>query len=76
MGKVSGNRKELNPETVVTLWRDVKIKITIKELCDVLELSLSKLYRWIQRTERFRAEIFFIEEKRWKRVIWIGEGNI
>lgn len=38
MGKVSGNRKELNPETVVTLWTDFKTKLTVKELCKVLEL--------------------------------------
>lgn len=38
MGKVSRNRKELNPETVVTLWTDFKTKLTVKELCNVLEL--------------------------------------
>ncbi|HDR4733455.1 TPA: hypothetical protein QCR36_005770 [Bacillus cereus] len=32
MGKVSANRKELKPETVVILWRYVKI--TVKELCN------------------------------------------
>ncbi len=40
MGKVSGNRKGLKPETVVTLWENVKTKITVKELCNVLELPV------------------------------------
>lgn len=34
-GKVLGNRKELKLKTVVTLWRAVKTKIVVKELCDV-----------------------------------------
>ena len=38
MGKVSRNRKGLKPETVVTLWNDLKTKLTVKELCNVLEL--------------------------------------
>ncbi len=37
MGKVSGNRKELNPETVVTLWNHLRTKLTVKELCNVLD---------------------------------------
>ena len=37
MGKVSRNRKGLKPETVVTLW-NFKTKLTVKELCNVLEL--------------------------------------
>ncbi|EJP81895.1 hypothetical protein IC1_06059 [Bacillus cereus VD022] len=60
MGKVSGNRKELNPETVVTLWNNLKAKITVKELCTVLELPRSTFYRWLQRTEDLRDEM---EEK-------------
>ncbi|HDR7364849.1 MULTISPECIES: IS3 family transposase [Bacillus] len=60
MGKVSGNRKELNPETVVTLWNDFKTKIALKELCNVLELPRSTFYRWLQRTEDLRNDI---EEK-------------
>lgn len=60
MGKVSGNRKELKPETVVTLWRDVKTKITVRELCSVLELPRSTFYLWLQRTERLKDDI---EEK-------------
>ena len=47
MGKVSGNRKELNPETVVTLWNDLRTKLTVKELCNVLELPRSTFYRWL-----------------------------
>ena len=38
MGKVSENRKGLKPETVVTLWKNLKTKITVKELRNVLEL--------------------------------------
>ena len=38
MGKVSRNRKGLKPETVVTLWNDLRTKLTVKELCNVLEL--------------------------------------
>ncbi|HDR8152384.1 TPA: IS3 family transposase [Bacillus cereus] len=60
MGKVSGNRKELNPETVVTLWNDLRTKLTVKELCNVLELPRSTFYRWLQRTVDLRDEI---EEK-------------
>ncbi|MED2142222.1 IS3 family transposase, partial [Bacillus thuringiensis] len=60
MGKVSGNRKELNLETVVTLWTDFKTKLTVKELCNVLELPRSTFYRWLQRTVDLRDEI---EEK-------------
>ncbi|WP_439022732.1 IS3 family transposase [Bacillus thuringiensis] len=60
MGKVSGDRKELNPETVVTLWTDLKTKLTVKELCNVLELPRSTFYRWLQRTVDLRDEI---EEK-------------
>ncbi|KAA0781861.1 IS3 family transposase, partial [Bacillus sp. BB081] len=60
MGKVSGNRKGLKPETVVTLWKNVKTKITIKELCNVLELPRSTFYRWLQRTEDRKDDI---EEK-------------
>lgn len=57
MRKVSGNRKELNPETVVTLWTDLKTKLTVKELCNVLELPRSTFYRWLQRTEDLGDEI-------------------
>lgn len=60
MRKVSGNRKELNLETVVTLWTDFKTKLTVKELCNVLELPRSTFYRWLQRTVDLRDEI---EEK-------------
>lgn len=60
MGKVSGNRKGLKPETVVTLWENVKTKITVKELCNVLELPCSTFYRWLQRTEDLKDGI---EEK-------------
>ncbi|EOO04689.1 hypothetical protein IAW_06093 [Bacillus cereus str. Schrouff] len=60
MGKVSGNRKELNPEIVVTLWNDFKTKITVKELCNVLEFPRSTFYRWLQRTGDLRNDI---EEK-------------
>ncbi len=60
MGKVSGNRKELNPETVVTLWNHLRTKLTVKELCNVLELPRSTFYRWLQRTVDLRDEI---EEK-------------
>ncbi|MGX5373591.1 IS3 family transposase [Bacillus cereus] len=60
MGKVSGNRKELNLETVVTLWTDFKTKLTVKELCNILELPRSTFYRWLQRTVDLRDEI---EEK-------------
>ncbi|AZQ45697.1 IS3 family transposase [Bacillus albus] len=60
MGKVSGNRKGLKPETVVTLWENVKTKITVKELCNVLELPRSTFYRWLQRTEDLKDGI---EEK-------------
>lgn len=57
MGKVSGNRKELNPETVVALWNNLKTKIMVKELCNVLELPRSTFYRWLQRTEDLRNDI-------------------
>ncbi|WP_242266494.1 IS3 family transposase [Bacillus cereus group sp. BfR-BA-01327] len=60
MGKVPGNRKELNLKTVVTLWTDFKTKLTVKELCNVLELPRSTFYRWLQRTVDLRDEI---EEK-------------
>lgn len=56
MWKVSGNRKELNPETVVTLWIDLKTKLTVKELCNVLEIACATFYRWFQWTEDLRAE--------------------
>ncbi len=55
MGKVSGNRKGLKPETVITLWRNVKTKITVKELCNVLELPRSTFYRWLQRTSKYQC---------------------
>ena len=38
MGKLSRNRKGLKSETVVTLWKNVQTKITVKELRNVLEL--------------------------------------
>ncbi|MGR5975305.1 IS3 family transposase [Bacillus paranthracis] len=60
MGKVSRNRKGLKPETVVTLWNDLKTKLTVKELCNVLELPRSTFYRWLQRTEDLKEDI---EEK-------------
>lgn len=50
----------MNPETVVTLWTDFKTKLTVKELCNVLELPRSTFYRWLQRTVDLRDEI---EEK-------------
>ncbi|PYE87792.1 transposase InsO family protein [Bacillus sp. 196mf] len=58
MGKVSGNRKQLNPKAVVTLWTDFKTKLTVKELCNILPRST--FYRWLQRTVDIRDEI---EEK-------------
>lgn len=60
MRKVSENRKELNPETVVNLWNDFKTKITVKEFWNVLELPRSTFYCWLQRTEDLRNDI---EEK-------------
>ncbi len=60
MGKVSRNRKGLKPETVVTLWNDLRTKLTVKELCNVLELPRSTFYRWLQRTEDLKDDI---EEK-------------
>ncbi len=54
MGKAFGNRKELKPENVVTLRRNLKIKITVKEFCSVLELPRATFYRRLQRTDRFR----------------------
>ena len=50
----------LKPETVVTLWRNVQTKITVKDLCNVLELPRSTFYRWLQRTEDLKDDI---EEK-------------
>ncbi len=38
MEKVSGNRKELKSETIVTLRRNLKTKITVKELYVVFQL--------------------------------------
>ena len=52
--------KGLKPETVVTLWRNVQTKITVKDLCNVLELPRSTFYRWLQRTEDLKDDI---EEK-------------
>lgn len=60
MGKVSGNRKELKPHTVITLWYELKSKVTVQELCKVLELPRSSFYRWLQKAERPKSEI---EEK-------------
>lgn len=40
MGKLSRNQKGLKSETVVTLWKNVQTKITVKELRNVLELPL------------------------------------
>ncbi|GAB6497873.1 hypothetical protein bcgnr5385_33380 [Bacillus cereus] len=57
MEKVSRNRKELKSETVVTLWNDLKTKIVVKEMCNVLELPRSIFYRWLQRTEGLRNDI-------------------
>ncbi|PFU36387.1 IS3 family transposase, partial [Bacillus cereus] len=45
---------------VVTLWRNVQTKITVKDLCNVLELPRSTFYRWLQRTEDRKDDI---EEK-------------
>ncbi len=39
MGKISGNRKGLKPETVVTLWKNVETKITVTKLCNVLGIT-------------------------------------
>ncbi|COE58478.1 Uncharacterised protein [Streptococcus pneumoniae] len=57
MGKVSGNRKGLKSETVVTLWKNVQTKITVKELRNVLELPRSIFYRSLQRTEDLKDDI-------------------
>ncbi|PDZ99448.1 IS3 family transposase, partial [Bacillus cereus] len=38
----------------------LKTKLTVKELCNVLELPRSTFYRWLQRTVDLRDEI---EEK-------------
>ena len=35
-------------------------KITVKDLCNVLELPCSTFYRWLQRTEDLKDDI---EEK-------------
>lgn len=64
MGKVSGNRKELKPHTVITLWNELKTKVTAQELCKVLELPRSTFYRWLQITERSKDEV----EERIKKV--------
>ncbi len=78
MGKVSRNRKGLKPETVVTLWNDLKTKLTIKELCNVLELPRSTFYRWLQRTEDLKEDI---EEKvkdvclRHRFPVWISKSD-
>ncbi|QIW21094.1 IS3 family transposase [Bacillus thuringiensis] len=64
MGKVSGNRKELKPHTVITLWNELKTKVTAQELCKVLELPRSTFYRWLQITERPKDEV----EERIKKV--------
>lgn len=45
MRKVSENRKELKPHTVIILWNELKTKITAQELCKVLELPRSTFYR-------------------------------
>lgn len=60
MGKVSGNRKELKPHTVITLWNELKTEVTVQELCNILELPRSTFYRWLQTTERPKDDI---EEK-------------
>ncbi|MGE1125730.1 IS3 family transposase, partial [Bacillus wiedmannii] len=57
MGKVSGNRKELKPHTVITLWNELKTRVTAQELCKVLELPRSTFYRWLQITERPKDEV-------------------
>lgn len=58
MRKVSGNRKGLKSETVVTLWKNVQTKITVKELRNVLELPRSIFYRSLQRTEDLKDDIW------------------
>ena len=57
MGKVSGNRKELKPHIVITLWNELKTKVTVQELCKVLELPRSTFYRWLQITKRPKDEV-------------------
>ncbi len=57
MGKLSRNRKGLKSETVVTLWKNLKTKITVKELRNVLELPRSIFYRSLQRTEDLKDDI-------------------
>lgn len=57
MGKLSRNRKGLKSETVVTLWKNVQTKITVKELRNVLELPRSIFYRSLQRTEDLKDDI-------------------
>ena len=34
-----------------------KTKLTVKELCNVLELPRSTFYRWLQRTEDLKEDI-------------------
>lgn len=57
MGKVSGNRKELKPHTIIPLWNELKTKVTVQEQCKVLELPRSTFYRWLQITERPKDEV-------------------
>lgn len=57
MGKVPGNRKELNPVIVAQLWNEVKDNMTVKELCKVLGLPRSTFYRWINTAQASTSEI-------------------
>lgn len=57
MGKVPGNRKELNPVVVAQLWNEVKDNMTVKELCKVLGLPRSTFYRWVNTVQASTSEI-------------------
>lgn len=52
--------KELKPHAAITLWNKLKSKITVQELCKVLELPRSSFYCQLQKAERPKGEI---EEK-------------
>ncbi len=67
MGKVPGNRKELNPVIVAQLWNEVKDKMAVKELCKVLDLPRSTFYRWVNTAQVSTGEI----EKAVKRCVCV-----
>ena len=47
----------MNPHTVITLWNELKTRVTAQELCKVLELPRSTFYRWLQITERPKDKV-------------------